>query len=87
MNKQKIQTYQQLVEEGPKNFLSLEKEKLENKFLAGSVLPTEFDWREKGIISRVKEQSTCGACWTFSTTGIIESQYALKYGKLIEFSE
>lgn len=67
--------------------MSLEKKNLSEKILEGAVLPTEFDWREKGIISRVKEQSTCGACWTFSTTGIIESQYALKYGKLIEFSE
>lgn len=52
-----------------------------------SKLPKHFDWREKGVISRVKEQSTCGSCWTFSTTGVLEAQYAIKTGKLVEFSE
>jgi cathepsin F len=52
-----------------------------------SKLPTSYDWREKGVITRVKQQSTCGSCWTFSTTGVMEAQYAIKTGKLVEFSE
>ncbi|EGR31212.1 papain family cysteine protease, putative [Ichthyophthirius multifiliis] len=51
------------------------------------VLPSYFDWREQGIITPVKYQDTCGGCWTFATTGVIESQYALKYNKLVNFSE
>ncbi|KAL4481964.1 hypothetical protein ABPG74_008053 [Tetrahymena malaccensis] len=52
-----------------------------------SDLPESFDWRDKGIITPAKFQNTCGSCWTFATTGVIESQYALKYGELLHFSE
>jgi len=30
---------------------------------------------------------TCGACWTFSTTGVLESQYAIKHGVLFDLAE
>ena len=49
------------------------------------------DWREKGVITPVKNQGKCGACWAFATTGALESFYAiqnkLKGGDLKQFSE
>ena len=43
-------------------------------------LPPSIDWRSRGIVSEVKNQGGCGSCWTFSTTGALESHLALKAG-------
>ena len=39
----------------------------------------DINWKEQGKVSEVKDQGNCGSCWTFSTTGVIESRYAIKY--------
>ncbi|XP_015783536.1 cathepsin L1 [Tetranychus urticae] len=44
------------------------------------------DWRTKGIVSQVKEQQDCGACWAFSAIAAIEAANAQKTGKLVELS-
>jgi len=43
-------------------------------------LPDRWDWRDFGVVTPPKNQGNCGSCWTFSTAGVMESHYLLKYG-------
>lgn len=53
----------------------------------GSVeLPASWDWREKGVVSTVKDQGHCGSCWAFATTATLESHLAIATGNLEELA-
>jgi len=51
------------------------------------VAPESHDWRDQNKVSPVKNQGMCGSCWAFSAIGNIESQYAIKTGNMVQFSE
>lgn len=50
-------------------------------------LPESINWTDKGVVSHVKDQGHCGSCWSFSTTGAIESSFQIKDGKARLLSE
>ncbi|XP_066492376.1 pro-cathepsin H [Tiliqua scincoides] len=58
-------------------------------FVSGAGLsPSTIDWRKKGnYVTPVKNQGPCGSCWTFSTTGCLESAIAIQTGKLLNLAE
>eukprot|EP00752_Nemacystus_decipiens_P016411 g14668.t1 len=53
----------------------------------GRAPPARRDWRELGAVSVVKNQNHCGSCWTFSTTGCLESHHYLRTGEMVLLSE
>ena len=50
-------------------------------------LPASINWVDQGKVTEVKDQGSCGSCWSFSTTGSIESAFWIKNGKSILLSE
>uniref|UniRef100_A0A8C5B3A3 Cathepsin H n=1 Tax=Gadus morhua TaxID=8049 RepID=A0A8C5B3A3_GADMO len=59
-----------------------------NHVVSSGPYPDSVDWRELGnFVTPVKNQGHCGSCWTFSTTGCLESVTAIARGKLLLLSE
>jgi C1A family cysteine protease len=44
------------------------------------------DWTTQGKVSGIKNQGSCGSCWAFSATGVMESWFLFK-GQSVSLSE
>jgi C1A family cysteine protease len=55
--------------------------------LRSYALPSSFDWRDSGKVTQVKDQSSCGTCWIFGTTSVLESAVLIGESEEPDFSE
>merc|ERR1711973_84501 len=50
-------------------------------------MASEIDWRQKGGVTGVKNQGSCGSCWTFGAVGSVEGVHKKETGSLVTFAE
>lgn len=51
-------------------------------------IPESFEWNNFGVVTPVKNQASCGSCWTFSTVGSLEAFWNIQNkGRNVTFSE
>lgn len=71
----------------PQNCSATNAFKVKNE-ITESAIPDKYEWNSYGMVSPVKNQGSCGSCWTFSTVGAMESHWnILGKGKNLTFSE
>lgn len=49
--------------------------------------PIAIDWRDYGVVTEVRSQGNCGACWAITAVETVESAHAIATGNLYDLSE
>jgi len=55
--------------------------------LKSGALPTSFNWTDQGKVTSIKNQLSCGTCWIFGTTSVLESAVLVGEDTEYDFSE
>jgi C1A family cysteine protease len=55
--------------------------------LAAAQAPVRFDWREQGVVTGVRYQGSCGACYAFAGLADFESKLLIAGEGAFDFSE
>lgn len=56
-------------------------------YKAPSSTPDYVNWAEAGMTTPIKDQGSCGSCWTFATTGTVEAANAIFGSGLVSLAE
>ena len=49
--------------------------------------PPSLDWRQQGVMNPIRNQGSCGGCYSFSAVNALEAAHKIKTGKLVSLSE
>ena len=50
-------------------------------------VPEQWDWRDEGGCTPIKNQGQCGSCWAFATVAPLESAIKIRTGENVDLSE
>lgn len=48
---------------------------------------SRFDWRDYNVVPAIRDQQTCGSCWSFAALGAFESNHKIRNNEALDLSE